>query len=132
MSGGGRSAKLCDARFGLYALAGTGCELLQLRLFIGFVVFPLSEHCPYYLSLMGCFSGVRACTLQDCRFCSGKLEHELSTSFPFLTFEQREHLVRHYGFMARDVVELAKKESLMEPLVEGLPYLKAEVLYACR
>lgn len=84
------------------------------------------------LSLMGCFSEVRACTLQDCRFCSGKLEHELSTSFPFLTFEQREHLVRHYGFMARDVVELAKKESLMEPLVEGLPYLKAEVLYACR
>ncbi|CDJ69550.1 glycerol-3-phosphate dehydrogenase, putative [Eimeria necatrix] len=69
---------------------------------------------------------------EDCRFCSGKLEHELSTSFPFLTFEQREHLVRHYGFMARDVVELAKKESLMEPLVEGLPYLKAEVLYACR
>ncbi|CDI82301.1 glycerol-3-phosphate dehydrogenase, putative, partial [Eimeria acervulina] len=69
---------------------------------------------------------------EDCRFSSGKLEHELSMCYPSLSFEQRAHLISHYGFISRDVVDLAKKEALMEPLVEGLPYLKGEVVFACR
>ena len=75
---------------------------------------------------------MRVRLLQDCRFSSGKLEHELSMCYPSLSFEQRAHLISHYGFISRDVVDLAKKEALMEPLVEGLPYLKGEVVFACR
>ncbi|KAL8455688.1 hypothetical protein Emag_000510 [Eimeria magna] len=69
---------------------------------------------------------------QDCNFNSGRLEHELSSSFPTLTFDQKQHLIRSYGFLARDVLNTGEQEGLLEPLVPGFPYLKAEVVYACR
>lgn len=71
-------------------------------------------------------------SLQDCRLSTGKLEHELSQSHPCLSFEQRAHLISHYGFIARDVLDIARNEALMDRLVEELPYLKAEVVFACR
>ncbi|KAL8275107.1 hypothetical protein Esti_000986 [Eimeria stiedai] len=69
---------------------------------------------------------------QDCNFNSGRLEHELSSFSPTLTFDQKEHLIRSYGFLARDVLKTGEQEGLLEPLVPGFPYLKAEVVYACR
>ncbi|CDJ60368.1 hypothetical protein EMWEY_00029970 [Eimeria maxima] len=69
---------------------------------------------------------------EDCRLSTGKLEHELSQSHPCLSFEQRAHLISHYGFIARDVLDIARNEALMDRLVEELPYLKAEVVFACR
>lgn len=79
---------------------------------------PLREHC--------------VCALQDCQFSSGRLDHELAASVPSLSFEQRQHLISHYGFLARDVVDLGRKEGLLTPLIDGEPYLKAEVAFACR
>ncbi|KAL8430771.1 hypothetical protein Efla_004007 [Eimeria flavescens] len=69
---------------------------------------------------------------QDCNFNSGRLVHELASSHPSLTFDQREHLIKTYGFLARDVAALGQQDGLLEPLVPGFPYLKAEVVYACR
>ncbi|KAL8434306.1 hypothetical protein ACSSS7_003250 [Eimeria intestinalis] len=69
---------------------------------------------------------------EDCNFNSGRLEHELSSSFPKLSFAQKEHLIRSYGFLARDVLNTGEQEGLLDPLVPGFPYLKAEVVYACR
>lgn len=40
--------------------------------------------------------------------------------------------MKNYGFLSRDVLAIGQKEGLLEPLVPGLPYLKAEVVYACR
>jgi len=44
-----------------------------------------------------------------------------------------EHLERRYGSMAVDILTLARSGSgLGEPLVAGLPYLRAEAVYAVR
>jgi len=42
------------------------------------------------------------------------------------------HLHERYGAHAADVLALAREQDLDRPLVEGLPYLEAEVAYAAR
>jgi glycerol-3-phosphate dehydrogenase len=45
----------------------------------------------------------------------------------------RTHLQSRYGTEARDVVELGRdRPGLLEPIVDGLPYVGAEVVYAAR
>ena len=44
-----------------------------------------------------------------------------------------EHLANRYGSEARTVIAMAERDAtLAEPLVPGLPYLKAEAVYAAR
>ncbi|MEP6624214.1 MAG: glycerol-3-phosphate dehydrogenase/oxidase [Acidimicrobiia bacterium] len=43
-----------------------------------------------------------------------------------------EHLARRYGSMAADVLTLSETDDLNTPLVEGLPYRRAEAVYAVR
>ncbi len=44
-----------------------------------------------------------------------------------------EHLANRYGAGARTVIAMAERDAVLaEPLVPGLPYLKAEALYAVR
>ena len=50
-----------------------------------------------------------------------------------LTNEQMAHLVSRHGAQARAVLSLIHESAeLAEPLVPGLPYLRAEAIYACR
>jgi glycerol-3-phosphate dehydrogenase len=60
-----------------------------------------------------------------------ELAVELSTETK-LGFESAEHLVARYGSEARQVALIAATEDLSAPLVEGLPYLKAEAVWAIR
>ncbi len=54
----------------------------------------------------------------------------VSASVPPATVE---HLANRYGASARTVIAMAERDAtLAEPLVPGLPYLKAEALYAVR
>jgi len=47
--------------------------------------------------------------------------------------DQREHLLGSYGGLAAEVVRLVQEDpALARPLAAGLPYLAAEVVYACR
>ncbi|HEU5150594.1 MAG TPA: glycerol-3-phosphate dehydrogenase/oxidase [Iamia sp.] len=47
--------------------------------------------------------------------------------------ERTQHLARRYGGEARTVLALVDRDpALGEPLVEGLPYLRAEAVYAAR
>lgn len=84
------------------------------------------------MKIQGAVDPLGLLAAEDCQFSSGRLDHELAASVPSLSFEQRQHLVSHYGFLARDVVDLGKKEDLLTPLIDGEPYLKAEVAFACR
>jgi len=44
-----------------------------------------------------------------------------------------EHLGRSYGAEARTILDLVVKDtSLGQPLIDDLPYIRAEVVYACR
>ena len=43
-----------------------------------------------------------------------------------------EHLARRYGALAADILRLSEQDELDTPLVEGLPYRKAEAIYAVR
>ncbi len=43
-----------------------------------------------------------------------------------------EHLARRYGSMAKDILALSGTGDLDAPLVEGLPYRRAEAIYAIR
>jgi glycerol-3-phosphate dehydrogenase len=50
-----------------------------------------------------------------------------------LTPEIIKHLGRCYGSVAHTVLDLIEQDaSLAKPLIDGLPYVKAEILYACR
>jgi glycerol-3-phosphate dehydrogenase len=50
-----------------------------------------------------------------------------------LTPEIIKHLSRSYGSIAHTVLDLIERDaSLAAPLIDDLPYVKAEVLYACR
>lgn len=61
-----------------------------------------------------------------------ELAQEISTEFRF-SAEISQHLTRRYGTLARAVAELSQTDAtLREPLVVGLPFLKAEVVYAAR
>jgi glycerol-3-phosphate dehydrogenase len=52
---------------------------------------------------------------------------------PALTPEQVRHLADRFGGEARALVAMVERDrSLAEPLVAGLPYLKAEAVYAAR
>ena len=43
-----------------------------------------------------------------------------------------QHLAGRYGSMAADILRLSETDDLDTPLVEGLPYRKAEAIYAVR
>lgn len=50
-----------------------------------------------------------------------------------LTPEMIKHLGRSYGSVAHTVLDLIEQDaSLAAPLIDDLPYVKAEILYACR
>jgi glycerol-3-phosphate dehydrogenase len=50
-----------------------------------------------------------------------------------LTAAQSSHLAGRYGSEAAEIIDLCRRDpSLAEPLVAGLPYLKAEAIYAAR
>lgn len=56
----------------------------------------------------------------------GRISHDLSR-------EAVEHLANRYGGEARTVIAMAERDpKLAEPLVPGLPYLRAEAVYAAR
>ncbi|MCX7621175.1 MAG: glycerol-3-phosphate dehydrogenase/oxidase [Acidimicrobiales bacterium] len=63
--------------------------------------------------------------------------HEVLDQAPTLSRQLPGHVVSHlanrYGGEARTLIAMAEREpSLAEPLVPGLPYLRAEALYAVR
>ena len=48
-----------------------------------------------------------------------------------ITVVSINHLIDRYGSLFEEVLELAAEDrSLVEPIIAGLPYLKAEIVYA--